>query len=718
MQDERTTTLLVLGGDSRASLDLAVDRAATDAAVQTMGQLASGAQRLDSEAIARLNTQLSSLLPKIPTVREAVDARSLTADADGLYSGIVEAIADAIEVSAVNAPQTTTVTDLTITAALLRIADLHSRTIGLVAADATREGLRQSERRTITQLVGTYREQLRQLDDHLTESETERYRALTASPAWRTISAEEDHIAEFGQLSIPQDEWLAAERTVSSELFDIFRLHFVHATNGAGTAADTSFKQALIAGFSVLIIAVGSFLLAFVGANRLVQRLRRLRSRCLELANEGLPSLIRRLHDGEEVDVDAETAVVDEGSDELGQVADAFSRAQRAAMTAAAAEARTRDGFNKVFLDIAFRTQTVVRRQLDILDIAESKQDDPDHLELLFKLDHLTTRARRNAENLLILGGKQPGRRWRTSVSLEDIVRSAASETEGFARVVGVRLPDIQMLGGSVADLIHLLAELIDNAATFSPPDAPISVRGNRVGRGVAVEVEDQGVGIRPDDRDRLNDLLQTPPEFQELAVAGRRHLGLFVVGRLAQRHGISVSLQESAYGGVKAIVLIPAKLLNSPEIDEATRPVALPASLDDALEASNGVVRRPVRHRLDESTSGSRGAAIGYESQTPEAGTAAGRASVPKQTRLSSVPMDFPAQVSPGRSPLPRRQRQSHLAPQLQIDNSAPSQRPVAIDSARSAEQARAAMSSFQAGTQQARTSSAGHTTEMDGRI
>lgn len=257
-------------------------------------------------------------------------------------------------------------------------------------------------------------------------------------------------------------------------------------------------------------------------------------------------------------------AVLDYGTDEIGQVAEAFNTAQRAAVDAAVTEARTRGGISKVFLDIAHRSQLVVHRQLELLDVAEARQGDPEHLELLFQLDHLATRARRNAENLLILGGGQPRRRWRRPAGLEDVVRSAVSETEHFARVTTVRLPDVRVQGAVVGDLIHLLAEPVDNATTFSPPDAAVTVRGNQVGKGVVVEVEDQGLGIEFAELERLNQTLANPPDFQAMAASGQRHLVLFVVGQLAQRHGITVSLLESAYGGIKAIVLIPVAVVEA----------------------------------------------------------------------------------------------------------------------------------------------------------
>jgi signal transduction histidine kinase len=158
-------------------------------------------------------------------------------------------------------------------------------------------------------------------------------------------------------------------------------------------------------------------------------------------------------------------------------------------LRAAVTEAKTREGVWAVFLNIAHRSQTVVHRQLEILDKAEHQQEDPDQLQMLFELDQLATRARRNAENLIILGGEQPGRRWRSPVPLMDFVRSAFAEAEDYTRVDLSRLPGVTIVGNVVADLIHLLAELVDNATAFSPPESPVTVMGNIVGNGAVVEI-------------------------------------------------------------------------------------------------------------------------------------------------------------------------------------------------------------------------------------
>jgi signal transduction histidine kinase len=236
----------------------------------------------------------------------------------------------------------------------------------------------------------------------------------------------------------------------------------------------------------------------------------------------------------------------------------------------AAQQAAALEDINAVFLNIAHRSQAIVHRQLQVLDRAERAEEDPDQLGLLFQLDHLTTRERRNAENLIILGGGQPGRQWRNPVPLLELVRSAASETEQYTRVALGRMPRMMVAGRAVGDLIHLLAELLDNATSFSPPDARIDVRGNRVGKGVVLEIEDQGLGIEPERMEQLNAMLRSDSSIGPSAKSQDWRLGLFVVSRLARRHGINVTLVESAYGGVRAIALVPMTLLTDVPESEA----------------------------------------------------------------------------------------------------------------------------------------------------
>ncbi|WP_051362918.1 sensor histidine kinase [Amycolatopsis thermoflava] len=716
VQQERTISLRALGGDQQARAGLAAQRDTTNAVLAQIAGLAEVVQNLNPDAVSQSNAAFAELSAQMTLTRQGIDAGAVpAADVDAFYTGLAGVVITGLEGSARTTPDAATAAEETTAVDLFWVTDLHSRAVGLAAGGMARGTLSVPDRLVVAQLTGAYRNQLRALTSRLTPAEKERYERLIASDAWRTATAVEDDLAQRGRTDVPVAGWLAAEEQVSAELLGLWGDHFRYAEGLAKDAADRSLTQSILAGSLVLVLSATAFVIAVRVANGLVRRLRRLRTNTLELADEKLPAMVARIADGEEVDVDAELTRVDHGTDEIGQVAEAFETAQRTAVAAAAAEAKTRGGFNKVFLDIAHRSQIVVHRQLEVLDVAESKQGDPEHLELLFQLDHLATHARRNAENLLILGGGQPGRKWRNPVRLEEIVRSAISETEDFVRVSAVRLPEVKILGAVVADLIHLLAELVDNATSFSPPDAPVSVRGNIVGKGVVVEVEDQGLGISFEERERLNETLRNPPDFQAMALAGQRHLGLFVTGQLAKRHEITVSLQESAYGGIKAIVLIP---LSATEMEEtvpqqqlspaaartgrhqAVRPDFVPQPAQDPVprlprKADSGHRQWPEEEPEPVAQPAASPSFDAFEPVTPVA--AAERPQMP-------APRERPSGSSRStRPPLPRRQRQANLVPQLQL-NAQETPKTSKPRHTRSPEEAQNSMTAFQRGTRQGR--------------
>ncbi|MEE2048183.1 ATP-binding protein, partial [Nocardiopsis tropica] len=261
-------------------------------------------------------------------------------------------------------------------------------------------------------------------------------------------------------------------------------------------------------------------------------------------------------------DIDTERKQLDHGDDEVGQVADAFNIAQRTAVGAAVKQADIRAGVNRVFLGIAHRHQSLLQRQIQLLDRVEREEEDPDLLESLFQLDHLATRGRRHAENLIILGGAQPGRRWRHPVPLIDILRGAISETDEYARVRLTSVPDLALAGAAVADVIHMLAELVENATAYSPPHTEVTIATESVPKGVAIEIEDRGLGMPEDVLNTSNRTLSEAPEFDVMAPGADSRLGLFVVARLAVKHDIKAQLRPSPYGGTRAVVLIPGTLV------------------------------------------------------------------------------------------------------------------------------------------------------------
>ena len=298
-------------------------------------------------------------------------------------------------------------------------------------------------------------------------------------------------------------------------------------------------------------------------ARSIIRRLGGLERNALQLAEVQLPDVVGRLRRGENVDVNAEAPPLRVGRDEIGRVGQAFDLVRQTAVRAAVEEARLRQGLNDVFRSLARRSQSLLHRQLTLLDQMERRASDPEALDDLFRLDHLTTRMRRHAEGLVILAGAPPGRGWSSPVRMVDVMRGAIAEVEDYARVSVATRSQAALAGSAVADVIHLLAELIENATTLSPPYTSVRVSGDTVANGFAIEVEDRGLGIGSTRLAELNERLANPPEFNP---SDSEQLGLFVVSQLAKRHGIRVTLKASPYGGTAAIVLIPRQLVVTEE--------------------------------------------------------------------------------------------------------------------------------------------------------
>jgi signal transduction histidine kinase len=244
---------------------------------------------------------------------------------------------------------------------------------------------------------------------------------------------------------------------------------------------------------------------------------------------------------------------------EIAQATAAIASLRETVAAAAAGEVGLRDGLRQVFVSVARRNQSLLQRQLRLIDALEQKASDPAALADLFALDHLTTRMRRHAESLAILSDAAPGRSWREPVPVIDVIRGAMAEVEDYKRVTVLTRAEDAVSGPAVADMIHLLAELIENATLFSPSGTRVEVRAARAANGFAIEIDDRGLGIEPDQLTEVNRQLAAPPDF-DLANADR--LGLFVGGKLAVRHGVRVSLRPSPYGGTTAIVLLPNSIV------------------------------------------------------------------------------------------------------------------------------------------------------------
>ncbi|MYT28935.1 MULTISPECIES: nitrate- and nitrite sensing domain-containing protein [unclassified Streptomyces] len=333
-----------------------------------------------------------------------------------------------------------------------------------------------------------------------------------------------------------------------------------------------------VLGFVALLVSV---VVSLRIGRRHVRDLTRLRKTAHEVSGVRLPSVMRRLAAGEQVDVETEAPRLEFGPDETGQVGQALNTLQRAAVEAAVKQADMRRGVSEVFVNLARRNQVLLHRQLTLLDAMERRTEDAEELADLFRLDHMTTRMRRHAEGLVILSGAAPSRQWRKPVQLMDVVRAAVAEVEDYERIEVRRLPRLAVDGPAVSDLTHLIAELLENATVFSPPHTAVQVLGVQVSNGYTLEIHDRGLGMSPDQLLDANLRLAETPEF-ELSDTDR--LGLFVVSRLAQRQGVRVSLQPSPYGGTTAVVLVPGALLT--DSAEGARPAG-PAAADTGPETA-----------------------------------------------------------------------------------------------------------------------------------
>ncbi|MGW6709480.1 sensor histidine kinase [Streptomyces sp. NPDC054956] len=330
------------------------------------------------------------------------------------------------------------------------------------------------------------------------------------------------------------------------------------------------------------LAAVAASLVISVRIGRaLVVELVSLRNTALEIAHRKLPRAMDRLRAGQDIDVSAETPEGPAAEDEIAQVGEALATVHRAALSAAVERAELASGVSGVFVNLARRSQVLVHKQLTLLDSMERRADDPNELGDLFRLDHLTTRMRRHAESLIILSGAAPGRAWRMPIPLTNVVRAAVSEIEDYPRVEVRQLAEAAVIGGAVADLTHLLAELIENATQFSPPHTKVRVSGEPVGAGYVLEVEDRGLGMG---RESLHEANRRIEQSEALDLFDSDRLGLFVVSRLSARHGVKVHLRMSPYGGTTAVVLLPNSLLQGAITAAAPQPAPAPEA-EQALE-------------------------------------------------------------------------------------------------------------------------------------
>ncbi|AUH44213.1 ATP-binding protein [Streptomyces sp. CMB-StM0423] len=593
LQDERRAAASYLagpGGESRGAYGAATVR--TDRAVDRLRldgshTVAEGAD-LPRDVTRRLDGFVTGTEP-LGRLRTQVEAR--TTDWSRAYEEYTAAVGRAFGVSGAltGIQDAEAASEARVLLEFGRAGEMLAREDALLAAGQLRGSLSAAHHRAFADAASARAALEEGSAADLGGGEAELWKRARESEAYRTLGELEDAVAaaDSGTAAVeaaPARDWEGPYADVAGAVRAVGREHAAEAdrtdpfTDGMLTPSGAAAILGLAAVAAALLISVR------IGRGLIVE-LVGLRNSALELARRKLPYAMHRLRAGQEIDIAGEAPRGDPGDDEIAQVGEALTTVHRAALRAAVERAELASGISGVFVNLARRSQVLVHRQLALLDSMERRAEDPEELDDLFRLDHLTTRMRRHAESLIILSGAAPGRAWRMPVPLQSVVRAAVSEVEDYARVEVRALSDVAVVGAAVADLTHLLAELVENAAQFSPPHTKVRVYGEQVGNGYAIEVEDRGLGMGKEALAAANRRIR---QSEALDLFDSDRLGLFVVSRLAARHGIQVSLRDSAYGGTTVVVLLPTALLEA----------AVAGAVDPGAGA-RGAAARPFSGRL-----------------------------------------------------------------------------------------------------------------------
>ncbi|MDT0265726.1 nitrate- and nitrite sensing domain-containing protein [Streptomyces sp. DSM 44915] len=563
LQDERRDAMVYLADPRRAEglAALTEAREDTDAALRRLRRAAAGTEGDLSNAAGSRLDGLRRTLDELERLRGQTDSNTIP------LSGALDAYSDLAAAG------------LRLLAALPPTEDAgderHSAAVaGLAQA---REYLSQEDA-LVAGVLGTGRsteDDRRALSDLITRRQTTYAHALPDLPLddrqghqnfWdsgtaRILAEAESQVLAGGGTPLPE-HW--AQSTA-----DVLDGTGALARDAAGRLSDrldssttpVVLRAALVGGLGLAAVVVAA-LVALRGGRSLGRDLTDLAREARDTAEVRLPGVTRRLAAGEHVDVETEAPRLEYGEDEIGQIGRALNTLQREAVSASVERSYTRRGVSEVFVNLARRSQVLLHRQLHLLETLERRSQDREARVDLVRLDHLSTKMRRHAEGLVILSGAAPARHWRKPEHLSELVRAAVEEIEDFERVEIRRLPPLVVAGGAVADLVQLIAELLENATVFSPPHTTVQVSGERVPHGVTLEIHDRGLGMTADALREANQRLTEITEFQ---LSDTDRIGLFVVARLAERHHIRVALRESPYGGTTAVTLIPGELLSEP---------------------------------------------------------------------------------------------------------------------------------------------------------
>lgn len=589
LQTERRATVVYLSDPTAAHRQAMLkQRKRTDAAIAEFRRLADGgnARTFTTDAMDSRIAQAIRRLGDLRTDRSAVDTGRLNADqAAYRFNAAIDPILTVFDVTADVLNDATIGQDFHTLNRLGQSQELLSREDALLAGSIAAHRLSADERTRFVKLVGARDYQHSAAASALPQAGRVRDARLVRGPGFSRLAELESRVVgRPGRPDAPPPitaaDWQQATGSAMSGLqgaIDLDR-RAVFDNITPVTAGRVLQFIAVVALGGIALVALGSLTSATV--RDLAGRLTRLREAARDLADVRLPRVVERIGRGEHVDIAAAAPPLDFGTDEIGLVGGAFNAAQRTAIAAAVEQAEQRRGIRDMLQTIARRTQTRLHRQLKVLDRLERRDDLGEQiLGPVFEIDHLATQLRRYTENLLILSGANPARGWRNPVPLLDVTRGAVGEASDYQRVEVPPMDGVMLAGRAAIDLSHLLAELIENAVSFSDPRTTVHVRTQYTSHGYALEIEDHGLGMDDARLATANERIASPGEFNlEASDSNRDQLGLHVVGRLAERHGLRVELRRNIYAGITAVVFVPADLLIDPADDARPEPVAGPA--------------------------------------------------------------------------------------------------------------------------------------------
>ncbi|WP_327396380.1 sensor histidine kinase [Streptomyces phaeochromogenes] len=567
VQAERTAALRYAATPGKG--DPAELRAAGRTSDAAAKKLLDGANASSADA-GLLDSVLPGRIDRLETDAEGLAGLRAEASGDGAkvtdlhtaYSTMIEH-AFAVSGALTGEERTSAASEARVVLELARAREALAQEQAILAAGRAAGTLTKDQYALFVGAVATQRQLLAPAVADLRPGHRAAYNTVLQSGSYESLQAIENRVRSAGPGASAVSagfltQWDGSAKSVLDGL--------AKAEKSAGTAAVSQvnafgWDTLGASGVAVALGLVGvllSLLVSVLVGRGLIVELLDLRNSALEVAGRRLPQAMRRLHAGQGVDIDAEAPMRRLAGGELAQVGTALTAVQRAALKAASERAELLSGISGVYVSIARRSQVLLHRQLDLLDGMEQRQRDPAELQDLYRIDYLATRMRRHSESLLILSGIAPGRGWRDPIPLSEVLRAAVAEIENASRVRIWATPRVSVAGGSVADVIHLLAELVENASAFSPPSTQVQVRAARVRGGLLIEVEDSGFGMKEDAMAEANRKIRS----EKVDLLDAKQIGLIVVNRLAERQGVSVELRSSGSGGVTAGVLIPENLV------------------------------------------------------------------------------------------------------------------------------------------------------------